>query len=511
MTVDQKPFTGMTLVMLTVSLSLGIFMNVLDVSIANVAIPTIAGDMGVSADQGTWIITSFSVSTAIVLPLTGWLARRFGEIKLFVWSTALFTLASLLCGLSANLPMLIFFRVLQGAVAAPMIPLSQSILLSAYPEDKKGFATSLWAMTAVVAPICGPIVGGWLTDNYTWPWIFYINVPVGIISVLVTATILAGRETPLSKPPIDVIGLTLLIVGVGCLQVLLDQGHDLDWFHSNVIISLGVVSFIALCFLIAWELTDDEPIIDLWLFAGRNFAIGSIALCLGFTVYFANVVIFPLWLQTQMGYTPTWAGLASAPVGLFPVLFTPIIGMLLNKVDLRWMISIGFIAFAASAFWSSSFDTNVSYMKLIQPRLLQGVGLAFFFTPLISVVISNLPRHKIASGLGLANFMRILGGSFGTSISVTLWDDREALHHSQLVEQINNLNPISVDAINQLQHIGFTHLQAYQMVVRTITNQAFMLSTNDFFWGAGWIFVGLLAVIWLTKPPFHSKGVVVAD
>jgi DHA2 family multidrug resistance protein len=506
MTTELKPFTGMTLVLLTMSLSLGIFMNVLDVSIANVAIPTIAGNMGVSADEGTWIITSFSVSMAIVLPLTGWLARRFGETKLFLWSTALFTLASLMCGLSVNLNMLIFFRVLQGAVAAPMVPLSQSLLLAAYPDEKKGFATSLWAMTAVVAPICGPIIGGWLTDNYTWPWIFYINIPVGIISVSITAIILAGRETPVTKPRIDGIGLALLIVGVGCLQILLDQGHDLDWWNSNVIVTLGIISFISLSFLIVWELTDGEPIIDLRLFEVRNFAIGSIALCLGFTIYFANVVIFPLWLQTQMGYTPTWAGLASAPVGIFPVLFTPLVGLMINKVDLRWMISFGFIAFAVSSFWSASFDTNVSYMKLIQPRLVQGIGLAFFFTPLVSMIISGLPKQRMASALGLANFMRILGGSFGTSLSVTLWDDREALHHSHLVEQVNYYNPASNDMLNQLQAAGFSHLESSQMVVRLITNQAFMLATNDFFWLAGWIFVGLLAIVWFAKPPFTTKG-----
>jgi MFS transporter, DHA2 family, multidrug resistance protein len=505
MTTEQKSFSGMTLVLLTLSLSLGIFMNVLDVSIANVAIPTIAGNMGVSADEGTWIITSFSVSMAIVLPLTGWLARRFGETKLFLWSTGLFTLASLMCGLSYNLTMLIFFRVLQGAVAAPMVPLSQSLLLAAYPDDKKGFATSLWAMTAVVAPICGPIIGGWLTDNYTWPWIFYINIPVGIFSVTVTAIILAGRETPISTPRIDAVGLILLIVGVGCLQVLLDQGHDLDWFNSNVIVALGIISFIALTFLIVWELTDGEPVVDLWLFENLNFAVGSIALCLGFTVYFANVVIFPLWLQTQMGYTPTWAGLAAAPVGIFPVLFTPIIGLLLNKVDLRLMASFGFVAFAISCFWSASFDTNVSYMKLIEPRLIQGIGIAFFFTPLVTMVISGLPKQRIASALGLANFMRILGGSFGTSLSVTLWNDREAMHQAHLVEQVNYYNPTSNDALNQLQNIGFDHLQSYGMVARIINNQAFMLATNDFFWLAGWIFVVLLVVVWFAKPPFVSK------
>jgi DHA2 family multidrug resistance protein len=501
-----EPLHGTPLILATLSLSLGIFMNVLDVSIANVAVPTIAGNVGVSADQGTWVITSFSVSTAIVLPLTGWLARRFGELRLFLFSTALFTIASLLCGLATNLPMLIFFRVLQGAVAGPMIPLSQSLLLSIYPDDKKGFATSLWAMTAVVAPICGPIIGGWIIDNYTWPWIFYINIPVGIFSVIMTAIMLAGRETHLSKPPIDAVGLILLIVGIGCLQVLLDQGYDLDWFHSNVIVTLGIISVIAITFLVVWELTSEDPIIDLTLFGLRNFAIGTIALSLGFLVYFSNVVIFPLWLQTQMGYTPTWAGLAAAPVGLFPVIFSPFIGLLINKIDLRYLISFGYIMFAISSFWSSGFDTQVSFAQLIMPRLVQGVGIAFFFTPLISVIISNLPRERVASALGLSNFFRILGGSFGTSISVTLWDRREAFHHSHLVENINNYNPHSVQMLQQLHHLGFSHLASYKLLVQVITQQAYMLSTNDLFWMAGYIFVGLLIIIWLTKPPFVSKA-----
>jgi DHA2 family multidrug resistance protein len=500
----NKPITGWTLVLLTLSLSLGIFMNVLDISIANVAIPTIAGDLGISPNQGTWVITSFSVTTAIFLPLTGWLSRRFGEVKLFLFSTAGFTLFSVLCGLSSNLTMLVIFRVLQGAVAGPMIPLSQSLLLSNYPDDKKGFATSLWAMTAVVAPICGPVIGGWITDNYTWPWIFYINIPVGIFSVIVTGIILSGRDTPISKPRIDLIGIILLTIGIGSLQVLLDQGHDLDWFNSNIIVALTVTSVVALTFLVAWELTDDQPIVDLTLFKRRNFAIGTIALSLGFLIYFGNVVIFPLWLQTQMNYTPTWAGLAAAPVGIFPVLITPLIGKLVNKVDLRILTSMGFIAFALSSLWSANYTTDVSYMKLIQPRLLQGIGIAFFFTPLISIIISGIPGHRIASALGLANFFRILGGSFGTSISVTMWNDRATLHNSQLVEQVTHYNPVSIDELHTLSDIGFTNNANYEVVSRIIENQAYMLSTNDLFWLGGYIFLGLLTIIWFTKPPFMS-------
>ena len=503
---DQAPLAGSRLALMTVALSLGIFMNVLDVSIANVAIPTIAGDLAVSPDNGTWVITSFAVSQAIMLPITGWLARQVGEVRLFLWSTALFTLTSVLCGLALNLPMLIFFRVIQGAVSGPMIPLSQSILLANYPDDKKGFATGIWAMTAVVGPILGPIIGGWITDNYTWPWIFYINVPVGIFSVVFTAITLSGRETVIKRSPIDIVGLILLCVGIGCLQVLLDKGNDDDWFNSTFILSLGITSLIALSFLIVWELTEEHPIVDLTLFSRRNFLIGTIALTMGFMVYFGNVVIFPLWLQTQMGYTPTWAGLAAAPVGVLPFILTPFVGKYMNKMDLRLIVSAGFIVFAYTSFMQSNFYTDVGYKELFQPRFLQGLGLAFFFTPLISIILSGLPPERIASALGLSNFCRILGGSFGTSLSVTLWDRREDFHHTRLVETINAFNPFSRELVHNLNQLGFPGLKAYGVIVGTITNQAFMLSTNDIFWLSGWIFLVLLVIIWLAKPPFLSKG-----
>jgi len=503
---SKPPLVGSRLVLLTLSLSLGIFMNVLDVSIANVAIPNISGDLAVSSDNGTWVITSFAVSQAIMLPLTGWLTRRFGEVRLYVLSTLLFTLTSVLCGLSTNLTMLIFFRVLQGAVSGPMIPLSQSILLENYPDDKKGFATGLWAMTAVVGPIFGPILGGFITDNYTWSWIFYINIPVGLFSAIFTWITLTGRESKITKTPVDVVGLILLVLGIGCLQILLDKGNDLDWFHSTTIVTLGVVSFISLVFLIAWELTEKHPIIDLTLFAGRNYAIGTLVLTMGFMVYFSNVVIFPLWLQTQMGYTPTWAGLAAAPVGVLPFFLTPFVGQYMHRFDLRLIISVGFIIFALTSFWQSWFYTAVGYLELVEPRFLQGIGITFFFTPLISIVISGLPAERLASALGLANFCRILGGSFGTSLSVTLWERREAFHHTRLVENINPFNPISNETLAQLQALHVTGDKSFQLLSNIITNQAFMLSTDDIFWGSGCIFMCLLVLVWLAKPPFIAKG-----
>lgn len=501
-----KPIEGMMLVLLTVSVSLGIFMNVLDISIANVSIPYIAGDLAVSPNQGTWVITSFTVSQAISLPLTGWLARRFGEVRLFLIATSFFTLISLFCGLSVNLPMLMICRVLQGAAAGPMIPLSQSILLAAYPEYKKAFATSLWAMVAVVAPVFGPVLGGWITYNYSWPWIFYINLPIGIFSTVVTGLILTGRETPISKSPIDRVGLFLLIVGIGSLQVLLDKGNDLDWFRSNFIVTLGVISFVSLTFFIVWELTEHYPIVDLTLFASRNFTLGTIALSIGYLVFFSNIVIYPLWLQTQMGYTAEWAGLAAAPIGVLTFFLSPVVGSNLNRWDPRVIVSIGFIIFALASFWNSSFNTEVSFAKLIMPRFVQGIGLACFFTPLIVILLSKLPPDRTASALGVANFFRILGGSFGTSLSVSLWDHRERFHQSRLVEQVTPYNSTSMQALQQIHQLGFSKLQSYDQLNNIIIHQAYMLSTNEIFWLSGILFLGLLVIIWFSRGPFVTSN-----
>lgn len=502
---------GFQLVLLTLAVSLGIFMNVLDTSIANVAIPTIAGNMGVSADEGTWVITSFAVSMAIVLPLTGWLARRFGEVRLFVWSTALFTIASVLCGLSNSLPMLVLCRIIQGAVAGPMIPLSQSLLLANYPDHKKGLATGLWAMVAVAAPVIGPILGGYITDNYSWPWIFYINIPVGAFSVYFTWHILKDRETKITKQRIDYIGLILLAMGVGCLQILLDKGHDLDWFNSNFICTLAVISLICITFLIAWELTDDNPIIDLSLFKIRNFTVGTIAISIGYMTFFGSVVVLPLWLQTQMNYTATWAGLATAPIGILPILLSPLVGKLLSKVDARIVVTNGFFFFAFCSFWLANFNTSVDFSSIAWVRFVQGIGAPCFFIPLITILLSGLPNERIASAAGLSNFLRILGGSFGTSISVSLWNHREAVHQSKLTEALTAYNPNMLEVMNQLKNLGFTTKMGYAEINKTLINQSYMLATNDIFWVSGFVFLSLLGFVWLARPPFLASKTTVAE
>jgi DHA2 family multidrug resistance protein len=276
--------------------------------------------------------------------------------------------------------------------------------------------------------------------------------------------------------------------------------------------ALGITSVISLSFLVVWLLTQPDPIIDLYLFTNRNFTIGVICLTLGFCVYFSNVVIFPLWLQTQMGYTPTWAGLAAAPVGILPFFLTPVVGNYMGKFDLRIVTSIGFFVFMITSVWQSTFYTDVGFIQLIEPRFVQGLGLAFFFTPLIAMILADMPPEKMASALGLGNFFRILGGSFGTSLSITIWNDREALHQSHLVEHINADNPIAQQAINQLQSLGVSGLKSFGVLYETVVNQAFMLATNDIFRLSAWIFMFLFVLIWFAKPTFvKSKGLIAAE
>ncbi|MGA7181125.1 MAG: DHA2 family efflux MFS transporter permease subunit [Thiobacillaceae bacterium] len=500
---DHQPLHGPTLILLTLGLSLGTFMQVLDTSIANVSLPAISGDLAVSPNQGTWVITSFAVSNAITLPLTGWLSRRFGDARLFVVSTLLFTLASLVCGLAPSLPLLISARVLQGAVAGPMIPLSQSLLLNNYPPEKKGLALALWSMTVIVAPILGPIMGGWITDNISWPWIFYINLPVGMLSAVVTWTILGKRSSVTQVVPIDKVGLVLLVLGVGALQILLDKGNELDWFESNTIAALAVVSVLALSILVIWELTDRHPVVDLHYFSQRNFLVGTVMLSFGYLVFFGNVVILPLWLQINMGYTATWAGMAAAPIGILPIFLSAFVGKNMHKIDLRFWATFSFAVFAAVSFWNSHFNTDVTFQQIVIPRLLMGFGVATFFVPLTALTLSGIPPQMLPGATGLSNFFRILAGSFGTSLSITLWDRRSDYHHSILATHISAFDPASSDYLGSLSSPATDPA----MLEQIINQQAVLLATNDIFWLSGCFFVALMILVWLARPPKHGISV----
>lgn len=501
-----KPLQGGALAMLTLVLSLATFMLVLDSTIANVAIPTIAGDLGASSSQGTWVITSFGVANAISIPITGWLAKRFGEVRLFLISTLLFVLASWLCGISHSLEMLIVFRVLQGAVAGPIIPLSQSLLLNNYPPEKRGMALAFWSMTIVVAPICGPILGGWISDNIHWGWIFFINVPIGLAVVLISWKILEGRESRISHQPVNTIGLILLALGVGALQLMLDQGRELDWFNSTEIVVLTIIAAVGLIALIIWELTDDNPVVDVSLFKSRNFTVGCVSTSLAFLVYSGTVVLIPLLLQQVYNYTATWAGLAAAPVGLLPILLAPIIGKFGNKIDMRILITVSFMVYALTFYWRAvTFEPEMTFMDVALPQFVQGLAVACFFMPLTTITLSGLPPEKMASASSLFNFLRTLAGSIGTSLTTFMWYNREAVHHSQLTEVINPYNPISQQFFQTMGSFGLSEEQTASYLARQITAQGFIIGANEIFLVSAITFISLVVLIWFAKPPFSSK------
>ena len=501
-----KPLQGGALAMLTLVLSLATFMLVLDSTIANVAIPTIAGDLGASSSQGTWVITSFGVANAISIPITGWLAKRFGEVRLFLISTLLFVLASWLCGISHSLEMLIIFRVLQGAVAGPIIPLSQSLLLNNYPPEKRGMALAFWSMTIVVAPICGPILGGLISDNIHWGWIFFINVPIGLAVVLISWKILEGRESRISHQPVNTIGLILLALGVGALQLMLDQGRELDWFNSTEIVVLTIIAAVGLIALIIWELTDDNPVVDVSLFKSRNFTVGCVSTSLAFLVYSGTVVLIPLLLQQVYNYTATWAGLAAAPVGLLPILLAPIIGKFGNKIDMRILITISFMVYALTFYWRAvTFEPEMTFMDVALPQFVQGLAVACFFMPLTTITLSGLPPEKMASASSLFNFLRTLAGSIGTSLTTFIWYNREAVHHTQLTEVINPYNPISQQFFQTMGSFGLSEEQTASYIARQITAQGFIIGANEIFLVSAITFISLVVLIWFAKPPFSSK------
>jgi DHA2 family multidrug resistance protein len=498
--VAHQPLEGSARTWGTIALSAATFMNVLDTSIANVSLPAIAGDLGVSPNQGTWVITSFAVANAIAVPLTGWLSQRFGQVRLFVASVILFVIASWLCGLAPNMTTLIAFRALQGFVAGPMIPLSQTLLLASYPRALAGLAMAMWAMTTLVAPVLGPLLGGWITDNVAWSWIFYINIPVGLIAAAATWGIYRHRESTTRKLPIDSIGLALLVLWIGALQMMMDLGKEHDWFHSPLIIALAVVAAVGFAFFLIWELTDEHPVVDLRLFTRRNFWTGTVATAAAYGLFFGNIVLLPMWLQLYMGYTATDAGMVTAPVGLMALLLSPIVGKTIGRVDPRKYVTFAFLVFALVMWMRSHFSTQADFGTILLPIVIQGVAVAFFFIPLSTITLSGLRPDQIPAASGLTNFVRITAGALGTSISTTVWESRAALHHAQLAEAVNPGSSATQAALAGLQASGLTAEQALAQVNRLVDQQAFTLAANDIFYASAVIFILLIGMVWLTRP-----------
>src|SRR5215471_6464663 len=394
----EAPLAGGTLWLAAVLLATANFIAVLDMTIANVSVPNIAGSLGISSSQGTWVITSYSVAEAIVVPLTGWLAGRFGAVRVFASAMALFGAFSALCGLANSLGVLVLGRVLQGLSGGCLMPLSQTLLLRIFPKEKAGAATALWAMTTLVAPVLGPILGGWLCDSYGWPVIFFINVPLAFVFAPIARRLLrAYREAPL-RAPIDKVGLALLVVFVTALQLMLDLGKEHDWFESSEICTLAVIATFGFAAFVIWELTEAHPVVDLRVFRHRGFTASVVTLAFGFGAMFGVNVLTPLWLQTYMGYTSTWAGLTTAWSGVLAVFAAPVAGMLIAKVDPRRLIFFGLLWLAAVTVWRAAATTDMTYWQIARPLIVMGVGLPFFFVPLTALSLGSVEPDEMASG-----------------------------------------------------------------------------------------------------------------
>jgi DHA2 family multidrug resistance protein len=487
-------------------LAMANFLQQLDQTIANVSLPTITSDLGAAPSEGAWIITSFAVANAIGVPLTGWLAARFGQVRVFTFAILLFGLASLACGLAWSMPVLIACRVAQGVGAGFMVPLSQALMLRAYPPGKQAVAITIWSMTTVLGPIVGPLLGGWITDHAHWSWIFLINIPVTLVCGFGVWVLLHDRDTATQKLPLDWVGMVLLVVWVGSLQLVLDKGNELDWFGSGFILALAIVVGLGFLLFLVWELTERHPLVDLSLFRERNFALGVFALGLMFSTMMALNLIATLWLQTELGYTAQWAGFVAAGTGMVMLVMGPFVGRYGGRFDPRILASFALFFMMLSAFYRAQFTSDLDFLNLVIPQLILGFGSSFMFVPMIGIIMGNIPARRLAAAASMQNFIRTMFGSFGTSLSVAIWERREALHHSQLADYANTFTLPGSNFAAMTHAMGLPPDEGWAIFDRILTVQTFTMAANDVSLVCGVLLLGVMALLWGTKPPFRQTS-----
>ncbi len=487
--------------------ALAAFMEVLDISIANVALPHIAGELSASLDESTWVLTSYLVTNAIVMPISGWLSNRFGRKRFFLTCIAGFATSSLLCGIAPSLPVLILLRAMQGAAGGGLQPSGQAILADSFPPEKRGMATAFYGVATVVAPIVGPTLGGWITDSYSWRWIFLINVPVGVILFILIGMLIeepAPRAaTGGEKRTVDGWGLGFVALALGCLQVVLDRGQLEDWFASGFITTLALASAIGFVLLVWWELRHPHPMVNVRLLGNRDFgAAFGLMLMLGFTL-FGSTYAIPALVQSLLGYPAVNAGLVITPGGLAVMLMLPIVGTLVNKVDLRLLIAFGLVSGGASLWWMTNFYLGISFQAIVLARVAQSVGIAFLFIPINTAAFRSLRREETNDASALVNLARNFGGSIGIAFASTLVTRRSQFHQARLVESLQSMNPAYPDYAKQIgqltgqdAHATSTLANIYQGVVQ----QATLLSYLDAFKALAIIFIACLPLVLLLKP-----------
>lgn len=498
-TVFYGDLKGGKLALAAFVLALANFMVVLDMTIANVSVPHIAGSLAVSSTQGTWVITSYAVAEAICVPLTGWLAGRFGAVRVFGISMLGFTIFSVLCGLSSSLTMLVICRIGQGVFGGPIMPLSQMLLMRIFPPEKQSQAMGLWAMTTVLGPILGPVLGGSISDNFSWHWIFFINIPVGIICGFAALKLLKPAETPIAKLKMDTVGLSLLILWIAALQLMLDLGHEHDWFNSGLIWTLAIATVIGFITFVIWELTEKNPVVNIRIFRYRGFTLATVALAMGFGAFFGSIVLIPQWLQINLGYTATWAGYLTATMGLGSLTMSPIVAKLATKYDPRALASFGLVMLGGVTLMRAFWTTGADFMTLALPQIIQGFAVPFFFIPLTNLALGSVKEAEMASAAGLMNFLRTMAGAVGASLAVTIWDDHAKVARTEMVSNLN----IEHTQQNLIAH-GYSEGNTLGIISNLVNKEALTLSVNHVFFIFAILFLLAALIIWAapkTKGP----------
>jgi MFS transporter, DHA2 family, multidrug resistance protein len=493
----QQPLEGLMLILAAIIVAGSNFIAVLDMTIANVSVSTISGSLGTSLSQGTWIITSYAVAEAITVPLTGWLATRFGVVRTFCVSMVMFAVMSLACGLAPSFGFLVAARVMQGVFGGPLMPLSQSLLMQIFPKEKEAAANGIWGVTTLIAPVLGPILGGYICADYHWGWVFLINVPLALGGGIVAYMMLKRYEQPVKQLPIDVVGLVLLIVWVAALQIFLDKGKDLDWFESQTVIALAITSAVVFGVFVIWEYYAEHPVVDIKVFQHRGFLVSAVTLFLGFAALFAANVLTPLWLQNYMGYTSFESGKTAAWAGVLAVCTAPVVAVLATRHDPRKLVFIGLTWLSLISIYRSFATTEMDSWSIVLPIFGLGLGMPMFFVPLMSIALGNVELEEVASAAGLLSFIRTLAGAIGTSVVTTEWEDRATAIHAYLVGMTDKDGFM----FREFQNFGFSSDATLQNMNNLLQVQSIMLSTNQLMFITGLIYCLAALMVWLAPKP----------
>jgi len=503
---------------------LATFMEVLDTSVANVALPHIAGSLSATPEEATWVLTSYLVANAIILPMGAWFSMLLGRKRFYMICVAVFTVSSFLCGMAPTLGLLIFFRVLQGLGGGALQPISQAILVESFPREKQGMAMAVFGMGVVVAPVIGPTLGGWITDNFSWGWIFFINVPIGMVALLLTSPLVHDPPYLVRKSlgqdfQVDYMGFGLLALGLGSLEIVLDEGQRKDWLSSNYIVTFAILTAVCLVGVVIWELRQKQPVIDFHVLKERNFALatGSM-LVLGFVLY-GSTMLLPLFLQTLLGYTAMLSGMVLSPGGIAVCVAMPVVGMLLRRYQARWLVIFGVAVSAAGLMAMSRFTLQLDYATAVRTRIVQSFGLAFLFVPISTVAFMRIPRERMNYATGLFNLARNIGGSSGIAATTTMLARRAQYHQSVLVSHLTPYDPAYRDALAKaamaLQAGGSSGsdaaAQAQGMIYGTLLKQSSMLAFADAFWVMGMLFLVIIPLMFLIRKVPPVRGPVMVE